>query len=159
MPISETVMSILQMHSPPIADLAYGQGDEMSFEGSMSLTSDLHSAYYDTGWAERLASCLGVQAAYDQLNGVPEQLIFLSEMILNSAATGHTQGLRQHALELKAMASRFGSVPLAFAALGVAHDEGKPSQAVLIELLRLSHTVSGEMRGHLSVLERQCWAH
>jgi hypothetical protein len=159
MPLSEMTMSILQMQRPVPADLAMGQGRGVSAGRSTRLSAAPHGAYYDAEWAERLTACLGVQAAFDQLCGVPEQLIFIAEMVLNSAATGHIQGVRQHALELKAIASRFGSLPLAFAALGVAHHEGAPIQATLAELLHLSHTVSSEMRSHLMDLERQCWAH
>jgi hypothetical protein len=152
-------MSLLQINEPEPADLAFGQGEGTTVGASISLTSIPHGAYYDPKWADRLANSLGVEAAYQQLENVPEQLIFVAEMVLNNASTGFAQGVRQHALELKAIASRFGSLPLAFAALGVANHEIAPSQQTLTELLRLSHAVSSEMRSHLLDLDRLRWAH
>lgn len=152
-------MSLLQTNQPEPAGLAFGQGEGTTVEASMELTSVPHGAYYDPKWAERLAACMGVEAAYAQLESVPEQIIFVAEMVLNNAATGFAQGLRQHAMELKALAARFGSLPLAFAALGIAHHDAPPTQGALAELLRLAHAVSSEMRGHLMELERLRWAH
>jgi len=96
-----------------------------------------------------------VGAVYDRLVGVPEQLMFITQMVENNAAASNLQGVLLHCRVLYDMALRLRADPLAELVIGICERRQIPEKAMLGDLRTRASEVADQVLDHMNTISAQ----